>query len=220
NVINTEYCLWVTLTYAENMTDTKQLYEDFKKFTMRMRYNKYDFEYIVAMEPQGRGAWHAHLIMIFKEKAPFILNEKLSEIWGHGFVKVKKLDDVDNVGAYLTAYLVDMDFAEFKKAGFELEKCKAVKWLDTVDESGNSVPKAIVKGARLVLYPPKFNLYRCSRGIKKPAVEKISSEDAEKKVSTLIPTFERTVIIEDEQINYDNILNYRYFNTLKTKKQE
>lgn len=54
NVVDTEKCKWVTLTYAENMTDTKKLYEDFKNFIKRFKYNfkEYKFEYIVAMEPQ------------------------------------------------------------------------------------------------------------------------------------------------------------------------
>ena len=49
NVINPENCLWITLTYAENMTDEKRLYSDFKKFIMRFRYRGYSFEYVVAM---------------------------------------------------------------------------------------------------------------------------------------------------------------------------
>lgn len=52
------------------------------------------------MEPQGRGAWHCHLLYIFDlVKAPYIANKTLSDLWGHGFVKISKLDNVDNVGA-------------------------------------------------------------------------------------------------------------------------
>ncbi|PBG19272.1 hypothetical protein BGU81_23195 [Clostridioides difficile] len=70
NITNVSHCKWITLTYAENMTDTKRLYDDFVKFNKRLKYyiNKefnLTYEYIVAMEPQGRGAWHCHMAMIF-----------------------------------------------------------------------------------------------------------------------------------------------------------
>jgi len=122
NITDVNKVRWITLTYAENMQDTVQLYDDFKKFNMRFqtfcKNNNYGkAEYIVMMEPQGRGAWHCHLLYIFLElvKAPYIENKTLRDIWGHGFVKIKKLDNVDNVGAYLTAYLGDMDITELKK---------------------------------------------------------------------------------------------------------
>ena len=33
-------------------------------------------------------------------------------LWEQGFTKTTKLDDIDNIGAYLTAYLGDMEFTE------------------------------------------------------------------------------------------------------------
>lgn len=76
-------CRWITLTYAENMTNTKKLYSDFKNFIKRFKYafKEYSIEYIVAMEPQGRGAWHAHLILIFDRKAPYIPNKIIENLW-------------------------------------------------------------------------------------------------------------------------------------------
>lgn len=59
NVTDTRKCLWATLTYAENMTDHKRLYEDYRKFNMRFqRYleknNLPRCEYIACAEPQQR----------------------------------------------------------------------------------------------------------------------------------------------------------------------
>ena len=111
NVTDVSKVRWITLTYADNMTDTSRLYEDFRKFNMRFqtycKNNNYGkAEYICMMEPQGRGAWHCHLIYIFDlVKAPYIANKTLSDLWSHGFVKISKLDYVENVGAYLNAYL-------------------------------------------------------------------------------------------------------------------
>lgn len=217
NVTDVSHCRWVTLTYAENMTDAKRLYKDCDKFIKRMRYRYNFFEYIVAMEPQGRGAWHAHMIMIFKTKAPFIPNNELAKIWGHGFVTIKKLENVDNVGAYLTAYLGDMELEEAKNAGVDFTH-KEIKVLD-VEEEGKKVTKAFIKGARLNMYPPKFNIYRCSRGIKKPDVMYITEREARKKVGDATPTFEKTVEITDETSDFHNVLNYRQFNIARGKKQ-
>ena len=59
NVTDTKKCLWATLTYAENMTDHKRLYEDYRRFNMRFqRYlqknNLPSCEYIACAEPQER----------------------------------------------------------------------------------------------------------------------------------------------------------------------
>jgi hypothetical protein len=37
NVTDVKKCLWVTLTYAENMTDSIRLYNDYRKFNMRFQ---------------------------------------------------------------------------------------------------------------------------------------------------------------------------------------
>lgn len=208
NVTDPDTVRWITLTYAENMTDTTRLYENFKNFFKRLRYHysDYQLEYIVAMEPQARGAWHAHLLLLFDKKAPFIPNNVLSKIWGHGFVKVKSLKDVDNVGAYLTAYLCDMELDEANNAGVfnGIGKCKIA---DTVDDEGKNVSKAFIKGARLHLYPPKFNLYRCSKGIKKPESISMPYDEALKSVDGLEPTYENSFIIVD---NNNEICNEVY----------
>ena len=112
NVVDTNKCKWVTLTYAKNMQDTKKLYNDFKNFIRRFKERYGHVEYIVAMEPQARGAWHCHCIIIFDKVSPFIPNSSIEKLWQQGFTKTTKLDDIDNIGAYLTAYLGDMEFTE------------------------------------------------------------------------------------------------------------
>lgn len=218
NVTEPKNCLWCTLTYAENMTDTERLYQDFRKFIQRFHYRHKDFEYIVAMEPQGRGAWHAHLILIFPHKAPFIPNSELAELWRNGFVNIKKMTDIDNIGAYLTAYLGDMDFEEMQKINMHIENGQTLKEIDTIDENGNPIKKRIIKGARLSLYPPKFNLYRCSKGIKKPSVEYMKNSQAEKKVGSAQPTYEKTVAIDND--NFSNLFNYRQYNIKRSNNQD
>jgi len=215
NITDVSKCKWVTLTYRENMTDTKKLYDDFKKFNMRMRYFlKEKYEYIVAMEPQGRGAWHCHVVMIFDSSAPWINNEDMARIWGNGFTVTKKLDDVDNVGAYLTAYMGDMELSEVnsnpdvvgRSSGLEVNVIES-------DIDGKKSVKAYVKGARLFLYPPQFNLYRCSRGIKKPVIFYDIEENVQKKVSRAVLTFEKSIQLSDSENNFNKVINYRYYNS-------
>ena len=213
NITDVSKCRWVTLTYAENMTDPKRLYEDFKKFNMRMRYKGFKYEYIVCMEPQGRGAWHAHLVMIFDDKAPYIDNKFMADTWGHGFTTTKKLEDVDNVGAYLTAYLGDMDMLEFQNLSEEEQNGMKIFGIKEVEVDG--VSKSILKGARLHMYPPKFNLYRASRGIKKPVVSYETEKEAQKKVSAGTLTFEKTIELSDTDSQFSNTINYRHYNLIR-----
>ena len=213
NITDVSKCRWVTLTYAENMTDPKRLYEDFKKFNMRMRYKGFKYEYIVCMEPQGRGAWHAHLVMIFDDKAPYIDNKFMADTWGHGFTTTKKLEDVDNVGAYLTAYLGDMDISDAHN--LSNEELNGMRSFGLKEVEVDGIKKSILKGARLHMYPPKFNLYRASRGIKKPIVSYENEIEAQKKVSAGTLTFEKTIELSDKDSQFNNTINYRHYNLIR-----
>lgn len=195
------------------MTDAKQLYKDFKLFNMRFQYyckthgyNKP--EYIVVMEPQGRGAWHAHLLYLFDCRAPYIPNHELSSLWEHGFVKVTSLDDVDNVGAYLTAYLGDLELSDCSPA----PPGKTVKVLELPDNNGNLQTKRFIKGGRLHLYPANFNMYRYSRGIKKPVSEMLEQSEAETMVKNVAKTFETTVKFTEPENNFETVINTAYYN--------
>lgn len=192
--------LWITLTYKENMTDTKQLYKDFKGFNNRFKKfiiaNNYSlYEYITTAEPQKRGAWHLHILFIFNSKAPYIEKNILEKIWGFGFVSINTLKNVDNVGVYLTAYLTNLDVS------------------DMIENS--STNKAIIKGARLKMYPTGFRIYRCSKNIKKPLKYKTTEENIQKKLKNEVLTFERTIQIRNEMGSVINRINYRHYNKLK-----
>jgi hypothetical protein len=220
NVVDVTKCKWVTLTYAENMTDTKRLMRDFEKFVKKARYKLGHFDYIIACEPQGRGAWHIHMLMIFPCKAPYIANKTMAEIWSHGFTTTKKLDEnISNIGAYLTAYLGDFDFSDLDKlSSQELKKMqgKQIKDVEVLEPNGMKTSKKIIKGGRLHMYPANFNMYRCSKGIKEPAIFKDFEEEVQKivKASSAKLTFEKTISIQDTDTGYKNTINYRYYNSI------
>ena len=214
NLTDPETALWVTLTYAENMRDTKRLYEDFRRFWQRLRYyldkqGHPPAEYIIAAEPQARGAWHLHCLFLFTEKAPFIPNSDMARIWGHGFTKTKSLKGIDNPGLYLTAYLGDMELSEALRTGSPRGK---ITEASTIDEQGKRQKKAVIKGARLRLYPPGFNLYRTSRGVKRPEIWQTTEAEAQKMIHGAPLTYEKTIAVTNEAGNVKNIINYRQYN--------
>lgn len=219
NVVDTNKCKWITLTYAKNMQDTKQLYNDFKRFMTRFkrRFKDYNIEYITACEPQARGAWHMHLILIFDKVAPFIPNATIENLWEQGFTKTTKLDDIDNIGAYLTAYLGDMEFTaenilELQKQGLNVSQM-ALKEVNEIEGIKLKEPKSFIKGGRLYMYPPKFNLYRISRGIKKPIKEYHSYHVAKKKAGLQLPTYSKGIKLSNTDNSFCNIIIYEYYNT-------
>ena len=92
---------FLTLTYAENETDLDIARKDFDKFVKRMKTWHKEFQYIDVLEFQKRGAVHFHLLC----NLPYVDVNKVADIWGHGFVKLNRIDNVDNVGAYVTKYM-------------------------------------------------------------------------------------------------------------------
>jgi len=95
---------FITLTYKENMTDSKKLYKDFDKFIKKLKYDNKDLLYIGVVEPQARGAWHVHLLL---KNVNNIDNDYISSKWNLGYTYLTVLNNVDNVGAYLSAYLTN-----------------------------------------------------------------------------------------------------------------
>ena len=93
---------FITLTFARNVTDLKTANREFVKFRKRLaRKLGIPLEYIAVVEFQKRGAVHYHILM----NCPYIENETLARLWGHGFVKINAIDTVDNIGAYITKYM-------------------------------------------------------------------------------------------------------------------
>lgn len=194
---------WVTFTYAENMTDSRKLYFDYMAFWKRfLRYldrrGSPHPVYIAVAEPQGRGAWHLHIFFIwlrmvdgfpFFSRAPYIANSELRELWGHGFVKITAVKDCDNIGAYLSAYLCDMEF--------EGDVADRYSGPDVVEKGG----KRFIKGGRIDYYPKGFNILRHSREILVPLEYKDSYKNIKKVVGAATPTYQKTLELKEININ-------------------
>lgn len=98
---------FVTLTFAENIQDIKAANYEFKKFRQRLEYQLgFKLKYLAVIEFQKRGAVHYHVLMF---NCPYIANKELSDIWSNGHIKINKIDNVDNVGAYVCKYMTKTD---------------------------------------------------------------------------------------------------------------
>ena len=177
--------LWITLTFGENKVyNPSDLCPIFEKFIKRLRYKykEMKIDYIYVPEPHEKGDWHIHLLLK-ADKSLYIENSELNNIWEHGFVKVNRLKDIDNIGAYVSAYLINIKDGETTK-----------------------------KGARLYLYPPHHQLYRCSKGISAPTSEYITYDEAKKRISSDKLTYTNTLFIQTDN-GFENTIHYEYYNS-------
>ena len=94
--------LFVTLTYADNMCDVDKGKKDFKVFIKAMKRKGFNLKYVYVVEFQKRGAVHFHVILF---GCGYIDSNFLSDVWKKGFVKINRINDVDNVGSYVVKYM-------------------------------------------------------------------------------------------------------------------
>lgn len=217
DLINTNFTgqkneIHLTLTYAENMTDEKKLYTDFKAFWRRYVLKHGQADYLSIVEPQGRGAWHCHVLIKHLEKQKvFIPSKELEKLWGQGFIKIKTLEGVDNIGAYLSAYLGDVEATDENIIEAFKQDIKAHVMVKEVEIEG--IKKKFIKGGRLHLYPPGMNIYRKSKGIKHPEIVEMTYKKAKEKVGSQTPDFSRSISIFDENDLLVNTITYENYNT-------
>lgn len=203
--------LFVTLTYRGELQtkDTKKVYKDFDKFMKRMKYKYRDvstIDYINVLEPHATGNFHMHVLMRFNDlKSIYISNSDLAQIWGNGFVTIQSLKGIDNIGAYLSAYLADIEVPEDKA-----EKLEGHPNLMEKEVKGKK--KKFLKGARLIFYPTGVNIYRKSKGIRDAEKEKMSYKTAQKKVGSVKPHFKYGVELIDNEKEFRNTLIKEQYN--------
>jgi hypothetical protein len=193
------------------MQDPKRLYEDFKNFIKRFKYRfRHDFDYMCIVEPQGRGAWHCHLLLRFNylEKI-YIPNDEIAKAWGHGFTHTDSLEGIDNIGAYLSAYLGDVEMTD--ETVIEMLSKGRHGPVEIKEVEIDGIKKKFIKGGRLHYYPPGMNIYRKSKGIKFPKEEYMKFSEVKKIVGSVQPTFTKTIVIKDpgtdrifNEITYQN----------------
>lgn len=117
-----EKAKFLTLTFKEDIRDLKKANRIFSKFIMRLNYSQgegFKAHYVAVPQFQDKrrkGVIHYHVIFF---NLPYIKISELRALWGHGFIKINAIDDVDNVGAYMVGYMgknfIDQRFENEKR---------------------------------------------------------------------------------------------------------
>lgn len=176
--------LFICLTFANQTTDSKEVYDDFRKFMKRLRaaYPEHKFDYVCVVEPHGSGAWHIHVMLKTDQPSLYIPDADIRRIWQYkGVTSTQRLksDDVGNYYcSYFTGLIEGAEHSKEEQEFLEIEPDTGSDILETELEleaelaSTGGLSKKYIKGARLDFYPSHFKFYRCSVGIAKPeAVE-------------------------------------------------
>lgn len=123
---------FLTLTFDPKKFQDRDLYcidfvdNEFKKFIKRFNYKfQTKLKYIAVRETHKTGKLHFHMLCDWQRE--FTGEEEVrhferflaTDVWKHGFVDIKSIDHVDNVGAYLIKYMT-------KNLSVELFKGKKV----------------------------------------------------------------------------------------------
>ena len=203
--------LFITLTFRKNadgwrpgVNDTEYLRKCFKKFIRSVRGKYGKVEFIRVLEPHADGHAHFHALLRFDDYDKiFIANEELNELWGQGFVKVNSLKNVDNIGAYVSAYLSDVDLTDKEAEVFEDLGRKG----EIIDKKG----KKFIKGGRMKYYPTGVQIYNKSKAIKMPERTVMKYREAQKKAGSTKPTYEKEILIDSDE--FSNKLKFEYYNS-------
>lgn len=97
--------IFITYTFARNCTNIREANSLFEKHITELRRKIVGrkLRYLAVPELQKRGAIHYHVVFF---DLPYIEGIKtiFAESWGQGFVQIKAVSHVRNVGAYISKY--------------------------------------------------------------------------------------------------------------------
>lgn len=203
--------LFITLTYGGNdrplISDGgKRFYMDFQIYIKALRRKYGRIEFVNVVEPHEDGHLHAHVLLkFFDHDFIFIPNDDMQNVyWKRGFTKTSNLVGVTNIGAYLSAYMTDVEVSDEN-----VHDClNNGEKIEVKEVNG----KRYIKGGRLKYYPKKFRIYRRSKGILEPKVILGVSGDIKKKIGILCrePDFSKRYDVVNSDFN--NIIIYEHFN--------
>lgn len=206
--------LFVTLTFAKESFDEKMVSDDIEKFIKRLRYRYKavsSIDYLNVVEPHQSGQFHAHVLFRFNDvRKIYIPVLELKELWSHGRVDIKTLKNVDNIGAYLSAYMADIELTEENL----MQAMKNGEQVVVKDVEGQK--KKFIKGGRLKYYPPGMRIFRKSAGIKYPERVEMTYKNAKKIVGSAQPHYKKSYEIQNE--DFSNTITYEQYNLKRGSK--
>lgn len=114
---------FLTLTFKEHLTDQGETNKLFTKFIKKLSYSIFKKEsglkYLCVVERMGNGRIHYHVLFF---NLPYKPVDEIADIWGHGFVKINAIDNVDNLGAYVCKYMSKTAVENSEKSAKEKDK--------------------------------------------------------------------------------------------------
>lgn len=210
NFVGNRNELFVTLTYRGELqtNDYKVVAKDFDRFMKRFKRKYGSVDYLRVLEPHASGNWHLHVLMRLNDMSEaYVSNDDMAKIWKNGFTKVKSTRNIDNVGAYLSAYLADVSTDELR------DNSVIPDYNDGIFEKEiEGEVKRFVKGGRLSFYPSGVNIYASSKGIIAPERKEMPYAEAKKIVRHRTPHYKKSISIADESSEYQNTITYEQYN--------
>ena len=199
---------FVTLTFdgkdfpRPTVGDIDVLQKCVRRFYRRLRKKFGEIVALWVLEPHADGHAHLHVLIKFLESRGYVEYNDLISAWGCGIVDIRRLHDVDNIGAYVSAYLTDMPLSEIE--GGEIKESDEV-----VEKNG----KKYIKAGRLQYYPSGKRLYSITRNAKRAtsqkmnyfsALRKIGKEEPDYATSKKIPVGDKDLKIVWQHFKADN----------------
>lgn len=116
---NLDLTKFLTLTFAEPISDIKIANKLFKEFIQKLRYKYNDFKYVAVPELQMSRAEkynieppiHYHLLC----NLPYIRQRQIELIWGNGIIDIRRISHVQSLGLYIAKYLTKETFTRLYK---------------------------------------------------------------------------------------------------------
>lgn len=102
--------IFATLTFKDNIRDINKANANFSHFIRRLNYmvscgsKKCTLKYLSVIEFQDLnrdGVVHYHIIFF---NLPIDCVDLLPKTWTQGFIDIKKIDEIDNIGAYISKH--------------------------------------------------------------------------------------------------------------------
>lgn len=166
-----EWQTFITLTFAENITDIEKANKRFKYFVDKVRRVKKDFKYLCITEFQKRGATHYHMLcnigiddskLIYSQED----NPKFKHIkyWNDGYTSVEVIKkDAKKIIGYIAKYMTkDIDNRLFNRHRYFYSRNlnKPIENFINLDESiDNNFYQKIIQDKQLIYQNEYINPY-------------------------------------------------------------
>lgn len=175
---------FVTLTFdgkdfpRPTVGDIEVLQKCVRRFYRRLRSKFGEIVALWVLEPHADGHAHLHVLIKFLDARGYVEYNDLISAWGCGIVNIRRLHDVDNIGAYVSAYLTDIPLSEVDEGQIKESD-------EVVDKNG----KKYIKAGRLQYYPSGKRLYSITRNAKRATSQKMSYYSALRKIGKEQPDY-------------------------------